>query len=78
MEKSKRIEVHPENCVGCLTCQLACSFTYTDRFNPLDARIIINWSPEGSKISFADPCTECGVCADYCFYGTLKKVEEEG
>lgn len=76
MVESKKVRVHPENCVGCLTCQLACSFTYTDRFNPLEARIIVEWSPEGSKIVFTDECTDCGICAEYCFYGALEKIEE--
>lgn len=75
MVESKKIRVHPKNCVGCLTCQLACSFTYTDRFNPLEARIIVEWSPEGSKIVFTDECTNCGICAEYCFYGALEKIE---
>ncbi|MFB0563373.1 MAG: 4Fe-4S binding protein [Candidatus Lokiarchaeia archaeon] len=77
MAKTERIEVHPENCVGCLTCQLACSFTHTDRFNPLSARIKVEWYPDGSKISFTDQCTDCGTCAEYCFYGALEKIEGE-
>jgi len=77
MKQLKRVAVQPENCVGCLTCQLVCSFTYTDRFNPSAARIIVEWSPEGSKISFTDECVDCGICADYCFYDCLTRVKEE-
>ena len=29
-----------------------------------------------SKIGFTDKCTSCGICADYCLYGALEKVEE--
>jgi Fe-S-cluster-containing hydrogenase component 2 len=71
------IEVRPEQCAECLSCQLICSLTHTNSFNPLKAKILIDWTgrrPE--KISFADDCLDCGVCADYCAYGALRRKGE--
>ncbi|MHA1210208.1 MAG: hypothetical protein ACTSSA_10715 [Candidatus Freyarchaeota archaeon] len=71
------IRTYPMSCVGCLLCQLMCSFTYEKVFNPSKARIIIEKVDGGAKIGFTDDCVKCGVCADYCMYGVLEKVEEE-
>ncbi len=78
MEVSKfKIQVEPDNCTGCLQCQLNCSFGYTKIFNSSAARIIINVSGPDCSISFTDQCNECGICADHCFYGALQKIERE-
>lgn len=70
------IKVYPERCSGCMSCQLACSFTYEGSFNPLKARIIINWPGDlECKISFTETCTDCGVCVQYCNYDALQ-IEE--
>ncbi|MCP4763360.1 MAG: hypothetical protein GY870_16420 [archaeon] len=74
----KRVEVHPEKCTGCLLCQLACSFTYSGKFNPFSSWIRIEWIPGDSKITFMDECKDCGICSDHCFYGCLKKVNSGG
>lgn len=66
------IEVHPEKCSGCLSCQLACSFTNLKSFNPLKAEIIIDWRKDNS-ITFTPECTDCGVCVSYCHYGALER-----
>jgi NAD-dependent dihydropyrimidine dehydrogenase PreA subunit len=72
-----KIEVNPEKCSGCMSCQLACSFTYEGVFNPLKSRIAISWPGELEyKISFTEDCTDCGVCVQYCNYGALK-IEED-
>lgn len=72
----KKIKIYPEKCSGCLSCQLACSFTYEKSFNPLKARIVINWPGDiERKISFTEDCIKCGICADYCNYGTIQVVE---
>ena len=73
MEKSN-IKVNPKKCVECYTCQLACSFTYTKRFNPEMARIIIDWP---NNIIFTEDCLSgCHICADYCIYGALQRVKK--
>jgi len=77
-KESKKMIVHPENCSGCLACQLVCSLLFTGAFNPLRARIKINWIGDLDRyISFTDKCTNCGVCVKYCNYGALE-LEEGG
>lgn len=73
--KKWKILVHPEKCSGCQSCQLACSFNYTDTFNPSAARIIIN-PIDGNQITFTEDCNQCGICAKFCVYGTLELVKE--
>jgi len=70
------IEVHPQKCASCLSCQLICSFSFTKAFNPLKAWINIDWMREGvNKITFSDDCKACGLCADYCAYGALIRLK---
>lgn len=68
-----KIEVYPENCTGCLRCQLACSELYTKAFSPFEARIRVDTSGLRYLITFTPECNECGVCVDECFYGALSK-----
>jgi len=70
------IRTYPMRCVGCLNCQLICSFSFEKVFNVFKARIMIDRVDGNSKIGFTDKCTSCGICADYCLYGALEKVEE--
>jgi Fe-S-cluster-containing hydrogenase component 2 len=77
MMKISEIRTYPMSCVGCLLCQLICSFTYEKVFNPSKARIVIEPINGGAKIGFTEDCTRCGKCAEYCIYGVLEKVEEE-
>jgi ferredoxin len=56
---------------------LICSFTYHDIFNPALARIRIERAPDdGEGAGFTDECIQCSLCADYCIYGALTRVEE--
>lgn len=66
-----------ENCTGCLRCQLACSDVFTKRFNPSAAFLRVELRGPDCSIIFTDDCTECGVCADHCFYGALQKTLKE-
>jgi carbon-monoxide dehydrogenase iron sulfur subunit len=36
---SPRLVVQPENCTGCKSCMLACSFAHTNAFSYRDSRI---------------------------------------
>lgn len=67
---------HSEKCVGCLICQLTCSFTFTKSFNPLQSRIVIQRVDDGWKISFTDECNNCGLCTKYCMYEALESEKE--
>lgn len=70
------MRTYPMRCTGCLSCQLICSFLYDKVFSIAKARILIDRLDGGSKIGFTDKCTQCGICADYCLYDALEKVEE--
>jgi NAD-dependent dihydropyrimidine dehydrogenase PreA subunit len=66
------IQVNPDVCTICSSCQLRCSLVYTGAFNPLKARIVV----EPGSISFTDDCVaNCHLCADYCVYGALTRAE---
>jgi len=68
------LAVHPENCTGCLSCQLSCSFAFHDEFNPAKAYICINWVNYQPEITFTEDCTMCLICAQACPYGALEVV----
>jgi Fe-S-cluster-containing hydrogenase component 2 len=67
------IEVIPEQCTGCLRCQLACSEQYTKTFNPSAARIQVIHKGPDCEIFFTPECTGCGICVEQCFYDALVK-----
>ena len=70
------IRCYPTRCVGCLNCQLICSFLYEKIFSTAKAKIMIDhYDQGGSMIGFTDGCIHCGSCADYCLYDALEKVE---
>ena len=71
MSVKREISIAGERCTGCLNCQLICSFTFTRAFNPAAAYIKIERIDGGSEIHFTEDCTGCGLCIDYCAYGTL-------
>jgi Fe-S-cluster-containing dehydrogenase component len=75
-ENNPKILIDLDKCTGCLNCQLICSFTYHDIFNPALARIKIERTVDDEKgASFTDECLQCSICADYCVYGTLTRQE---
>jgi carbon-monoxide dehydrogenase iron sulfur subunit len=71
---SDTISAHSDRCTGCMSCQLACSFTRYGEFRPSKARIRLSrlGGQERYTISFSADCRACGVCARYCPYGALE------
>jgi ferredoxin len=67
----REIMVHPEKCTACYLCQLICSFSKLEVFNPSEAHIRIEFVGDDPKISFRDGCDKCGMCAVSCVYGAL-------
>ena len=65
-------------CTGCLRCQLACSHAYTKSFNPSAARVRVDFLGVDLTIRFTGECVSCGLCADNCLYGALRKQVEGG
>ncbi len=71
MAESDLILPHPENCTGCLRCELRCSWTYAHAFSPLEAYIQVD-PGEPTRISFTEDCNGCGFCVDECPFGALE------
>jgi carbon-monoxide dehydrogenase iron sulfur subunit len=67
-----RFTVDSSRCTGCLNCQLICSITYEDAFNPDMSRLSVDRARGKTRaIEFKDDCTTCGLCAKHCMYGAL-------
>ena len=66
-----------ENCRGCRSCQLACSFEKHDVFNPGKAMIVMERNlPDGRVAPMINPlgCDLCAgdpACAKACKYGAI-------
>ncbi|GAB4342030.1 MAG: hypothetical protein Kow0099_19210 [Candidatus Abyssubacteria bacterium] len=74
-DNNPKILINLDKCTGCRNCQLICSFTYNDIFNPGLAHIQIERTPsDGKSARFTEDCLQCSICADYCIYGALEKV----
>lgn len=71
------IRFKPEKCTGCRVCQLICSFTYTNQFNPDLSHIKIK-NPYGRapKMKILETCKRCGLCVEHCIYDALEIVED--
>lgn len=76
---ASRIALHPENCTGCLTCQIRCSMTWQKTFMPAQAfiRVVPKANGFDFDISYTEDCNQCLVCARHCPYGALV-IEEQG
>jgi carbon-monoxide dehydrogenase iron sulfur subunit len=72
-----RLVILAENCRGCRSCQLACSFVRTRVFNPgrsmitmernlADGRVAPMIKPIGCDLCGGDP-----ACANACKYGAI-------
>ena len=76
-EQPGTLVVQAENCRGCRSCQLACSFTRHGVFNPAKSMIVIERDLESGRTApMIKPigCDLCGgepVCADACKYGAI-------
>jgi ferredoxin len=64
-------------CTGCLRCGLACSDLYIGSFCPDRAYIQVEEGEAAYTVRFSEDCTECGACADSCFYEALEKIALE-
>ncbi len=56
MEKS--LVINPDNCTGCLQCEMACSYENEGVFNPSKSRIkVFTFHQEGRFVPYT--CTQC-------------------
>jgi len=67
-----------KTCVGCRTCELACSFYHEKAFNPKKSRIRIARKGPGISISYPIVCVQCpeAPCIEAC--PTKAIVREDG
>lgn len=71
--------IYPEKCTGCRTCELVCSFTKNQNFNPKDAAISVQSFDEiGLQVPMT--CMQCDepYCAKVCKFNALVKDEKTG
>ncbi len=75
----KVLVINPEKCIGCSTCELACSFKNEGEFNPSKSRIsVLRWPKVGIAIPLT--CLQCDdpACEKVCMTGAIKKDPETG
>ncbi len=78
--ENAKIVINAENCAGCLSCQLICSLINQKEFNPSRAYIQVEYlgrTGNDNLVYFTDDCTECGLCAQYCYFNALIPNEKE-
>ena len=75
----KVLVVDPQKCSGGKSCELACSFEKTGRFNLVDSCIKIHYFPE--EIRFIPTvCMQCrdAYCVQVCPTGALERNGDDG
>ena len=77
----KRITIDAETCIGCRTCEMACSFHHTKTFGPGNASIRVcrddgAGTVEVSLLTTCDGCPEEEVpfCVRFCSSGCLRVI----
>ncbi|MFQ5829069.1 MAG: 4Fe-4S binding protein [Candidatus Methylomirabilia bacterium] len=69
------ILIHPEQCTGCLICELRCSLRFVKAFNSSRSAIQVRRLVGGDHefaVAFTDLCDNCGICARFCPYEALE------
>ena len=73
----KILQYHPHKCMGCHSCELACSFKHEREFNPQFARIFVEI--DGSY-HIPLTCSQCENpwCASICAKNAIRRNLETG
>ena len=68
--------ISPEKCIGCRSCELICSFTKTQEFNPRHAAVSV-MSYDEALISVPMMCMQCEepACMKVCPVGAITKSD---
>lgn len=68
--------ISPEKCLGCRSCELACSFGRDNEFNPKHAAVSV-LTYEEAAISVPIMCMQCedAACAKVCPVGAISRDE---
>jgi Fe-S-cluster-containing hydrogenase component 2 len=64
---TKTLIIDYEKCVGCRTCEMACSAKHTATMNPYQSRVtVIKWEEDGEGIPIACSHCEAAPCLAIC------------
>ena len=76
VEQMKELQVKPEKCLGCRTCELVCSFGHNGAFNPRFANLKI-MAFEKAAICVPVTCMQCEdpCCMKVCPVGAISRDE---
>ncbi len=75
----KILFINSENCIGCRTCEVACSLQSEAECNPAKSRIhIIKWEKERLNVPMV--CQQCDepICEAVCPTKAISRCEETG
>lgn len=69
--------ISPEKCTSCRSCEMACSFSKTKGFNPLDAAVSV-FAYDEAAISVPIMCMQCenAACMNVCGVGAITRNAE--
>lgn len=72
----KALMISSEKCIGCKSCELICSWSKTNEFNPAHSAVKVIAFDEG-RISMPVMCTQCidAYCVKVCPVGATAKDE---
>jgi Fe-S-cluster-containing hydrogenase component 2 len=76
---TKALIIDYEKCVGCRTCEMACSARHTATINPHQSRIsIVKWDMDGEGIPIACSHCESAPCQAICPVMAIARDESLG
>jgi carbon-monoxide dehydrogenase iron sulfur subunit len=76
----KMLQIYPEKCVGCKLCELACSFSHFEEFNP-SISFISNANFQDEPFFFVSiTCLQCEepYCMEICPAKAITRDEKSG
>ena len=80
MEKVLKIDI--EKCIGCRTCEVACSLKNTGKINPTRSRVrVIRYEKQGEFHNFVPMvCQQCStpLCMEACPVNAISKDPKTG
>jgi len=76
---TKALIIDYEKCVGCRTCEMACSIQHKKAINPLQSRIaIVRWEMEGQGVPIMCSHCESAPCVAVCPVTAISRDESLG
>lgn len=72
----KVLLISPEKCIGCGSCELACSLAKESEFRPVASRITVYRFDGGTNVPMT--CQQCdeAPCIDVCKTGAISRGED--